>query len=226
MNFNLKKIMLKKILQHRYIQELTGWIIAFYIKICFNTSIWYLKNDEEIISVLKKKKKLIVVFWHNRLLMAPYCWNYNKPFKMLISGHRDGKIISNAVSHLGIETIKGSSSKNKISSAKEILNSLKMNNVVGVTPDGPRGPKEKMKEGLVSLLKKTNATIVPLSYSAKFKFELNSWDKFILVPPFNKFVAVWGNAIEYDNKKKLEDNLNIIQNELNRVTKLSENLSK
>ena len=68
--------------------------------------------------------------------------------------------------------------------------------------------------------------MVPLSYSAKFKLELNSWDKFILPSPFNKFVAVWGNAIEYDNKKKLEDNLNIIQNELNRVTKLSENLSK
>ena len=57
--------------------------------------------------------------------MAPYCWNYNKTFKMLISGHRDGKIISNAVAHLGIETIKGSSSKDKISSAKEILNNLK-----------------------------------------------------------------------------------------------------
>ena len=29
-----------------------------------------------------------------------------------------------------------------------------MNNVVGITPDGPRGPNEKMKEGIVSLLKK------------------------------------------------------------------------
>ena len=86
--------------------------------------------------------------------MAPYCWNYNKPFKMLISGHRDGKIISNAVAHLGIETIKGSSSKNKISSAKEILNNLKMNNVVGVTPDGPRGPKEKNERRFSFIIKK------------------------------------------------------------------------
>ena len=218
--------MIKKILQHKYIQELTGWMIAFYIKVCFNTSLWYLKNDEEIISVLRKKKKIIVVFWHNRLLMAPYCWNYNKPFKMLISSHRDGKIISNAVSHLGIGTIKGSSNKNKISSAREILNNLENNNVIGITPDGPRGPNQKLKEGIVSLLKKTNATVIPLSYSAKFKFKFNSWDKFIFVTPFNKFVAVWGNALEYNNKKKIEENLNIIQNELNRVTRLSENLSK
>ena len=83
-----------------------------------------------------------------------------------------------------------------------------------------------MKEGIVSLLKKTNATVIPLSYSAKFNFKLNSWDKFIFVTPFNKFVAVWGNAIEYNNKKKLDENLQIIQDELNRVTKLSENLSK
>ena len=218
--------MIKKILQHKYIQEFVGWIIAFYIKVCFNTSLWYLKNDEVITSILKKNKKLIVIFWHNRLLMAPYCWNYNKPFKMLISSHRDGKIISNAVAHLGIETIKGSSNKNKMSSVKEILINLNMNNVVGITPDGPRGPNEKMKEGIVSLLKKTNATVIPLSYSAKFNFKLNSWDKFIFVTPFNKFVAVWGNAIEYNNKKKLDENLQIIQDELNRVTKLSENLSK
>ena len=73
---------------------------------------------------------------------------------MLISGHRDGKIISNAVAHLGIETIKGSSSKDKISSAKEILNNLKKYNVIGITPDGPRGPKEKIKRRYYISIKK------------------------------------------------------------------------
>ena len=47
----------------------------------------------------------------------------------------------------------------------------------------------------------------------------------MFITPFNKFVAVWGNAIEF-NKKNIQENLNIIQNELQRVTKLSENLSK
>ena len=113
--------MIKKILQHKYVQIIVGWMIAFYIKVCFSTSLWYIKNDKEIDSLLKKKKKIIVIFWHNRLLMAPYCWNYENSFNMLISSHRDGRIISYAVGHLGIGTIKGSSNKNKISSAKEIL---------------------------------------------------------------------------------------------------------
>ena len=218
--------MLKKILQHNSTQKFIGWLIAFYIKVCFNTSLWYLKNENEILSMLKNKKKIIVIFWHNRLLMASFCWNYENNFRMLISGHRDGQIISNAVSHLGIGTIQGSSSKNKMSSLKEILKSLKDSNVVGITPDGPRGPREKIKDGIVSLIRKTDATVIPLSYSAKFKIQVNSWDKFIFVTPFNKFVAVWGNAVKYNKNKKPEENLKVIENELKRVTKLSENLAK
>ena len=116
--------MLKKFLQHNNTQKFIGWLIAFYIKVCFNTSLWYLKNENEILSKLKNKKKIIVIFWHNRLLMTSFCWNYENNFRMLISSHRDGQIISNAVSHLGIGTIQGSSSKNKMSSLKEILKSV------------------------------------------------------------------------------------------------------
>ena len=145
---------------------------------------------------------------------------------MLISQHHDGRIISYAVSHFGIETIQGSSSKSKISSAKSILKELENRNVVGITPDGPRGPKEKIKEGIISIQKKTNAIIIPLSYSARFKIKFNSWDNFIFIFPFNKFVAVWGNPITYNSKESISKNIQRVESELKRVTKLSDNLSK
>ena len=74
--------------------------------------------------------------------------------------------------------------------------------------------------------KKTDTIIFPLSYSAKFKIKFNSWDNFIFVFPFNKIVSVWGNPIVYDKKKSLSNNILAVQDELDRVTKLSENLSK
>ena len=92
---------------------------------------------------------------------------------MLISGHRDGKIISNAVSHLNIQTIQGSSNNNKVSSVKQIINELNDFNIVGITPDGPRGPKEKVKDGVASLQKKNDVIIFPLCYSSKFKLKLD-----------------------------------------------------
>ena len=218
--------MIKKFLQNELIQNIAGFLISLYIKICFHTSLWYVKNNKSIKNHIKKKSKIIVIFWHNRLLMAPFCWEYKNNFKMLISSHRDGRIISSAVSYLGIDTIEGSSNKNKITSAKQIINELSQKNIIGITPDGPRGPNQKIKEGLVSLQKKTNSVIFPLCYSAKFYKQFSSWDKFMFVFPFNKFVAIWGKPIIYDKKKSLSQNISIIQNELDRVTMLSKNLSK
>ena len=217
--------MLKKILQHNISQKFFGLLIAYYLKICFQTSSWNIKNEETILSLIKKKEKIIVCFWHSKLLMTVFCWKWSKEFKMLISGHADGKIISNAISYFGIKTITGSSRKNNLSSLKEILKQINNDSIIGITPDGPKGPNGEVKKGLISLLKKTNVPVVPLSYSAKFKFTLKTWDKFIFVTPFNKFVAVWGNPFQFDKNKTLAENKLILEKEIKRVTMLSDNFS-
>lgn len=225
MSCNLKKKM-KKILKHRYSQLFIGWFISLYLKICFHSSIWHTKNSEVVDKFVSQEKSFIICFWHSRVLMAAFCWNWKKNFNMLISGHSDGKIFSNAVSHLGIETITGSSRKQNISSLKEIISLIKKNSILGITPDGPKGPNEEIKDGLISLLKKSGVTVLPLSYSAKYKIRLKTWDRFIFVTPFNKFVAVWGNPIKFNQKKTASENKTILQKEINRVTRLSDNLSK
>ena len=101
--------------------------------------------------------------------MAPFCWKFNNEFKMLISSHRDGKLISNASFSSWYKNNFWFLNKGKISSTKEILSELNDFNVVGITPDGPKGPKEKKKEGAITIQKKTKAVIFPLSYSARFK---------------------------------------------------------
>ena len=216
---------MKRIFKHQYFQVFLGWVISFYIKICFQTSIWLTKNSEIVEKLLKKNKSFVVCFWHNRLLMAVFCWKWPHELKMLISGHSDGKIISNAISNFGIQTISGSARKNNVSSLKEILKEINDNSIIGITPDGPKGPNEEVKIGLISLLKKTNVPVLPLSYSAKFKFTLNTWDKFIFVTPFNKFVAVWGNPFQFDKNKTLTENKLILEKEIKRVTMLSDNFS-
>ena len=55
-NYNLKKKMIKKILQHKYVQELAGWIIAFILKFVLILLSGISKNDEEFFSFKKKKE--------------------------------------------------------------------------------------------------------------------------------------------------------------------------
>ena len=144
---------------------------------------------------------------------------------MLISAHRDGMLISKAVGYFGIKTITGSSSNTKISSVKTIIQKINNNQIVGVTPDGPRGPNQKVKEGLISLAKKTNTPIIALSLGAKYKKSLDSWDKFKFVYPFNKIVVVWGNPIYFKKDDLVEIKKKQLEQELRRITNLADNLS-
>ncbi|MDC3091039.1 lysophospholipid acyltransferase family protein [Rickettsiales bacterium] len=215
--------MLKKIIRNSIIKSLLSWLISLYLKLCYHTSIWLIKDNENVSSLIKANKNFIVCFWHGRLLMTPFCWNYEKNFFMLISGHPDGQIISKAVSYFGIKTIVGSSFNNKYQSLRNILKEIKSNNIIGMTPDGPRGPRGEVKDGMISLSLLSKTPVIPLSFSAKYSKELSSWDKFLFVFPFNKFVAVWGKPI-YFEKEKLNINKKKLEDEINRVTKLSDNL--
>ncbi len=215
--------MLKKIIRNSIIKSFLSWLISLYLKLCYHTSIWLIKDNENVSSLIKLNKNFIVCFWHGRLLMTPFCWNYERNFFMLISGHPDGQIISKAVSYFGIKTIVGSSFNNKYKSLRNILKEIKSNNIIGITPDGPRGPRGEVKDGMISLSLLSKTPIIPLSFSAKYSKELRSWDKFLFVFPFNKFVAVWGKPI-YFEKKKLNVNKKKLEDEINRVTRLSDNL--
>ena len=226
MRFNLKlRVMIKKFVKSEIFRSFLSWIISVYIKICFHTSKWIVKEGSNIEALISQKKSFIVCFWHGRLLMMPFCWYFKKKFFMLISAHRDGKLISKAVRYFGIETITGSSSNTKISSVKNIIQKLNNNHIVGITPDGPRGPNQEVKEGLISLAKKTNTPIITLSLGAKYKKSLNSWDKFNFVYPFNKIVVVWGNPIYFKKKDLIEHKKNQLEQELKRITNLADNLS-
>jgi lysophospholipid acyltransferase (LPLAT)-like uncharacterized protein len=215
--------MLKKIIRNPLIKSFLSWLISVYLKLCYHTSIWLIKDDQNISKLIKANKSFIVCFWHGRLLMTPFCWNYEKKFFMLISGHPDGQIISKAVSYFGIKTIVGSSFNNKFKSLKSILKEIKSNNIIGITPDGPRGPAEKVKDGMISLSLLSKTPVIPLSFGAKFSKKLGSWDNFLLVFPFNKFIAVWGKPI-YFKKENLNNQKKKLEDEINRVTKLADNL--
>ena len=64
-----------------------------------------------------------------------------KPLIALISGHRDGQIISKVGAIFGIQTAVGSSSKGGMRAAREMMRLARDGHSLFVTPDGPRGPR-------------------------------------------------------------------------------------
>ncbi len=141
-----------------------------------------------------KGERIIVVFWHGRLLMMPFVYP-GKPGALLISQHRDGEYFSRIATILGFEVIRGSATRGGMRAIKQMIRAIKGGLNLVVTPDGPKGPRAKVKSGVIEVAKLTGAPIVPVSFSAARRRFLQSWDAFLVPVPFSRAVYIWGEPM-------------------------------
>ncbi|PPR35509.1 MAG: hypothetical protein CFH26_00872 [Alphaproteobacteria bacterium MarineAlpha6_Bin4] len=212
----------KKILRTKVAYSIICWIAAKYIKLISLTIKWKYIDKKYPEKLWKNNENFILCFWHGRLLMMPFSWKRGKNINMLISEHPDGQLISKTVKYFGINTIHGSSSKGGTKALRNIIKTLRSGQSVGITPDGPRGPRMKMNSAIIKIAGLTGYKILPLSCSVKNKFFLNSWDKFLVALPFGKGCFVWGKPLKInkDISKKQDLKLsNKLENILIKLTK-------
>jgi len=145
-------------------------------------------------SCLAKGERIIFAFWHGRLLMMPFAYP-GKPLATLISQHRDGEYISRIAVVFGSRVIRGSASRGGVRAFKQMILALKEGFNLVITPDGPRGPRAKVKSGVIELAKLTGAPIVTVTFSAARRRSLKSWDAFLIPLPFSRAVYIWGDPI-------------------------------
>jgi hypothetical protein len=151
-------------------------------------------NREAVDRLWDGGENIIACFWHGRLLAMPFAYKGNK-LKVLISRHRDGEFIARVVGYFGIGTVRGSYRKGAVSSIREMIAELAEGTDIAITPDGPKGPRHRVKEGIIELARLTRRPIVPVTYSASKKKLFDSWDRFLLPCPFSKILYVWGDPI-------------------------------
>jgi len=182
-----------------------------------------LLNYDIVLKFKKKKQPVIYSFWHNRLLYLAYLYR-KKRVGVMVSLHRDGEYISEIMRKLKLVPIRGSTTRGGIKALIEIIKYTKNSGYDSAfTPDGPRGPKYEIQDGILLASKKSKAPILPITWNAKYKIVLNTWDNFIIPLPFNKFIVLYGNPIwvnENDdlNIKKIE-----LKSEMMRILKIVEN---
>ena len=211
---------IKAFLKHPQVIRFASWIIALYIRFIYKTSSWQKIGWEHPQSYWDAKKPFIVYFWHNRLLMTCFAWGSENPFHMLISAHPDGQLISQVVGHYDIKTVVGSKSKGGTAALRAMLSILKAGGTIGITPDGPRGPRFKMSEGLLTVAKLSRLDILPVTYAVSRRRVLSSWDRFVLALPFSKGVLLWGKPIPYSQWSQESDIKKVQEHLEQNLTKL------
>ena len=150
----------------------------------------YLTNKKEFHHPkLNDDEALIFVTWHDDLICQPLNYFHNRPngvIKTLISQSKDGEILSKIYNLFGGEIIRGSSSKGATKALISTIREIKAGSDIALTPDGPRGPRHTVADGVIAIAQKSGARIVVLNSKASKYWQFKSWDKFILPKPFGK----------------------------------------
>jgi lysophospholipid acyltransferase (LPLAT)-like uncharacterized protein len=143
---------------------------------------------------------LIYAVWHGRILMVPWLTarlrrtRGARAVRVLTSRSRDGELAARWVARFGLSVVRGSSSRDGTGALRALAASVRAGEDVAVVPDGPRGPREYLQDGLVVLAAMTGAPIVPVGFAARPARRLASWDRFLVPLPFARAAVVFGKA--------------------------------
>lgn len=153
-----------------------------------------LVNVDEVFGRWARGERVILAFWHNRVVMMPLQCRGRKVC-IMNSQHRDGEIATRALAHWGIRSVRGSATRGGVGGFLRLVDAYRDGFDLAVVPDGPRGPRCRVKPGVLYLAKATGARIVPVSYAAGWKRRLRSWDRLVVPLPFSRVVYVAGDPL-------------------------------
>jgi lysophospholipid acyltransferase (LPLAT)-like uncharacterized protein len=146
---------------------------------------WRIQNEisDDHLLQTRQAEKMILAFWHNRQIGVLALASLIEPAKVLVSRHGDGEIISQIVSRFGIGSVRGSSTRGGVRALRQLITETHSSHIL-MTPDGPVGPRYRLKGGTVALAALTGRPIYWISFGVDRAWIFNSWDRFILPKPF------------------------------------------
>lgn len=148
-----------------------------------------------------EEEPVILAFWHSQQLLMPWVYiglhrrRKKRYLYALASIHNDGRYAAAVMKSLGVGTIAGSSTRGGRKAFSEMVRAIRNGNHIGITPDGPKGPPEKVKSGVLKLASLTGAPIVPVALGADRKWVFRSWDELFLPKPGARALLLMGEKM-------------------------------
>jgi lysophospholipid acyltransferase (LPLAT)-like uncharacterized protein len=152
------------------------------------------EGDENYAQFHRQGKPVVFTLWHGRLLPPTY-HHRDQGVVTLVSLHRDGEYITRAVRRWGYVAVRGSTSRGGLEALRELIRHVKQGRSLAITPDGPRGPFQKMKPGPAIIAQRTGAPIIPVGAAASRGWFFGSWDRFLIPRPFARCQIAYGEPV-------------------------------
>jgi lysophospholipid acyltransferase (LPLAT)-like uncharacterized protein len=120
---------------------------------------------------------------------------YPRKLAALVSASKDGALLAAVLGRFGVEQVRGSSSRRGPQALLELSSHAKRGYDLAVTPDGPRGPRYIVQNGVIALAQVTGLPIIPVTCNTQRKICLKSWDGFQIPLPFSRCELILNEPI-------------------------------
>jgi hypothetical protein len=178
--------------QPKWYHRIAAWLIFAAIRIVALT-LRYRWNDRSEFFNGPPPGPAIYCIWHNRLVLSLVVYgsyvkkrNATAGLAGLVSASKDGGFLTGVLDCFRVQPVRGSSSRRGAQALLELTTWAERGYDLAITPDGPRGPRYVVQEGIMSLAQLTGLPIVPCSYNLSWKIQLKSWDRFQIPLPFSR----------------------------------------
>ncbi|MDD2265554.1 lysophospholipid acyltransferase family protein [Sulfuricurvum sp.] len=173
-------------MRKRFLRSLALWLIPPIGTLLIRFI--YLTNKKRFhLPTVVPSEPVIFAFWHGDLLLQPYLYyqfRASPKANVLISDHFDGQIIARIMRYFKLGTIHGSTTRGGAKVLIQALKSLNEGYDIGITPDGPKGPRHEMSDGVVIMAQKRKTKVIVYSCVPSRYWQLPSWDRFTVPKPF------------------------------------------
>jgi lysophospholipid acyltransferase (LPLAT)-like uncharacterized protein len=181
----------------RVLELLARWVGPLLIRLLGVTLRVERSGVGNIAKARSLSSKVIFAVWHGSLFLLTYV-HRNEGIDVLVSTHQDGEYIARVITGLGFGTVRGSSTRGGARAVFKLTGEAAGKHDIGITPDGPRGPREHCRPGVIYLAKRNRMPVVPIGVSHKPSLVLSSWDRFMIPLPFARCMIVYGEPVVYD----------------------------
>jgi len=207
----------------RILAGLVGFVGPILIRLLGCTWRVTTSGEQVIDAVHAGGRAAIFAFWHGQFLPLEYVYR-GRGIHVLSSWHRDGELSARLMAALGFGVVRGSTSRGSARGLLGMLSKVKEGRDLAITPDGPRGPSERVQRGILFLAEKSGCPIVPIGVAARPSKRLTSWDRFIVPYPFSRIAVVFGEPVSIDGSVPIAESARTLGAELGRLTETAEAL--
>jgi lysophospholipid acyltransferase (LPLAT)-like uncharacterized protein len=140
-----------------------------------------------------RKPPYVLALWHGRVI-PNMMDNFDCGAVTMASRSSDGALAAGIVDQLGLIPTRGSTSRAGREALEEMEEIVRSGEApfAALTVDGPRGPWRQVKAGIVTLARRLQVPLIPITSSCRRAWVLRSWDRMVLPKPFSKVVVAYG----------------------------------